>query len=156
MSDDAAWRSLNPTSGTSTGEHDTVTVSVSIAGLAAGSYFATIAISATGATNTPQTVAVSLTVSPAVCEDDPPTAVGLASIMDKLALAYGFKLGEGQPGWTIYNPAWASSGPQWKTLSTLYEQRGYWIKVSQACDLTYGSRVYNLDAGWNLIGWCGC
>lgn len=66
--DDAAWLSLSPTSGSSTGEHDSVTLSVDITGLtAAGSpYTATITISDSGAANTPQTVPVSLTVSPPV------------------------------------------------------------------------------------------
>jgi len=56
------WLSLSPTSGTSYGEHDTVTVSVNIVGLSAGSYSATITITAAGATNTPRTVPVSLTI----------------------------------------------------------------------------------------------
>ena len=55
------WLDLEPTSGTSTA----VTVSVDITGLAADTYNATITISAPGATNTPQTVPMSLTVNPA-------------------------------------------------------------------------------------------
>ena len=156
VSDDAPWLSLNPTSGTSTREHDAVTASVNIGSLAAGNYSAIITISAPGATNTPQTVPVSLTLTAPACEDDPAITVGLASISDKLVLAYGFKQGEGQGGWTIYNPQWASSHPEWNTLTTLHKRRGYWIKVSQACNLVYGSNTYQLDAGWNLIGWCGC
>lgn len=62
VSDDAAWLSLSPTSGTSTGETDSVVVSVSISGMSAGSYSATITISASEATNTPQSVPVSLTI----------------------------------------------------------------------------------------------
>jgi hypothetical protein len=63
VSDDADWLTLNPTNGTSTGEHDAVTLSVDISGLAAETYNAIITISASGATNTPQTVSVSLTVN---------------------------------------------------------------------------------------------
>jgi len=62
VSDDAAWLSLSPISGSSTGEEDSVTVSVDISGLSAGTHSATITISAPGATNTPQTVPVGLTI----------------------------------------------------------------------------------------------
>jgi len=62
VSDDAAWLSLNSTNGSSTGEEDSVTVSVDISGLSAGTYSATITISDSGATNTPQTVPVGLTI----------------------------------------------------------------------------------------------
>jgi len=65
VSDNASWLNLSPSSGTTTTEIDSVTVSVGTSGLGPGSYSATITISAAGATNTPQTVAVSLTVSPA-------------------------------------------------------------------------------------------
>jgi predicted secreted protein len=63
VSDDGAWLSLSPTSGSSTGETDDVTLSVDISGMSAGEYDATITISAPGATNTPQTVPVSLTIT---------------------------------------------------------------------------------------------
>jgi uncharacterized delta-60 repeat protein len=66
VSDNAAWLSLSPASGNSTGEHDPVTVSVDTSGMSAGSYNATITISAPGATNTPQIAAVSLTINPFV------------------------------------------------------------------------------------------
>ena len=62
-SDDADWLALSPTSGTSTGETDNVSLSVNISGLGAGSHNATITISATGATNTPRAVSVNLTIS---------------------------------------------------------------------------------------------
>ncbi len=69
VSDDAEWLSLSPTSGSSTGESDNVTVTVNTSGLAAGSYAATITITiaATAASNTPQTTEVTLTVT----EPDP-------------------------------------------------------------------------------------
>jgi len=62
LSDDAAWLGENPTSGSSTGEHDTVAVSVDITGMSAGDYSANITITAPGASNSPQTVPVSLSV----------------------------------------------------------------------------------------------
>jgi hypothetical protein len=63
ISDDASWLSVSPTSGSSTGEADTVTVSYSTAGLSPDNYSATITVSDPNATNNPQTISVSLTVN---------------------------------------------------------------------------------------------
>jgi len=65
LGDDAAWLSENPTSGSSTGEHDTADVSVDIAGMSAGDYSAVITITADDANNSPQTVPISLHISSA-------------------------------------------------------------------------------------------
>jgi hypothetical protein len=64
VTDDSAWLVLNPTSGTSSGETDTVTVSVSASGMEAGNYSATITITAPDAANTPLTIPVNLTIEP--------------------------------------------------------------------------------------------
>jgi len=63
VSENASWLSLTPSGGTSTGGHGTMTVNFDTSSLAAGSYQATIIISSSGATNTPQTIPVSLIVS---------------------------------------------------------------------------------------------
>jgi len=63
------WLSINPTSGSSTdsGNPNTITVSVDIAGLSGGTYNDTITINAPWASNTPQTIPVTLTlVAPAI------------------------------------------------------------------------------------------
>jgi len=60
LGDDAAWLGENPTSGSSTGEHDTVVVSVSTTGMFDGDYSASITITADGASNSPQIIPVSL------------------------------------------------------------------------------------------------
>jgi len=70
VNDEAGWLSLVPTSGSSAGEEDCVAVSVDISGLGADTYHATITISASEATNTPQTVPVSLTL---VLSEEPST-----------------------------------------------------------------------------------
>jgi hypothetical protein len=62
VSDNATWLSLSPTSGSSTGEHDLVTLSVNISEMSAGTYTATITISDPSATNNPQIVSVTLNV----------------------------------------------------------------------------------------------
>jgi subtilase family protein/BACON domain-containing protein len=64
-SSNATWLSVSPTSGTAP---STATVSVNITGLAAGTYNGAITITATGATNTPVTVPVTLTVNSASAE----------------------------------------------------------------------------------------
>ncbi|MDQ7779155.1 MAG: S8 family serine peptidase [Planctomycetota bacterium] len=60
VSDNATWLSLSPASGGSTGEIDTVALSVNISSMPAGNYSAVITVSAQGAANSPQTVSVSL------------------------------------------------------------------------------------------------
>ena len=62
LSDDAEWLSENPTSGSSTGERDTVVLSVDVTGMSDGAYSASITITAPGASNSPQTVSVTLYV----------------------------------------------------------------------------------------------
>ncbi|MGH9847153.1 MAG: BACON domain-containing protein, partial [Blastocatellia bacterium] len=60
--DNASWLSTGPASGTAP---SALTASVNMAGLAAGTYNGAITISATGATNTPVNVPVTLTVTAA-------------------------------------------------------------------------------------------
>lgn len=62
-SDNAAWLSVAPTSGTTTTETDTLTASVNLSGLSAGTYSGMITVTAVGASNSPRTIPVSLTVS---------------------------------------------------------------------------------------------
>ena len=88
-------------------------------------------------------------------EDNPALSTGFTSILDKLVMAYGYKEGEGVGGWTAYNPGWATTHPEWNTLALLHQARGYWIQVTQACSLVYGANTYELDEGWNLLGWLG-
>ena len=63
VSKNATWLTLSPTSGSSSGEHDQITVSVNISGLASGTYSATITLSGEGAPNSPQYIPVTLQVN---------------------------------------------------------------------------------------------
>jgi hypothetical protein len=63
ITDDAAWMSASPGSGSSTGQENSHYVSVNIAGLARGTYSGTITVSSPNATNSPQTVNVSLEIT---------------------------------------------------------------------------------------------
>ncbi|HOX05006.1 MAG TPA: Ig-like domain-containing protein, partial [Planctomycetota bacterium] len=64
ISDDAAWLSCSPASGSSTGESDTIAVSYDTDALPPGTYTATITVASADASNSPQTIAVTLTVTP--------------------------------------------------------------------------------------------
>lgn len=59
-SDNAAWLTLSPVSGSNSGN---VTASVNMTGLAAGTYSGIITVTASGSTNTPQQIPVSFTLS---------------------------------------------------------------------------------------------
>jgi Viral BACON domain/Fibronectin type III domain len=98
MTESAAWLALNITSGTTTSETDQVSASVGVQGLAAGTYSTVITVAASGASNSPKQIPVSLTLSQ-------PTT-GSANLTwtanTELDLA-GYKVHMGtQPG--IYNP----------------------------------------------------
>ena len=62
-SDNAAWLGLSPVSGSNSG---TVTASVNMTGLTAGTYSGIITVTASGSTNTPQQIPVSFTLSATV------------------------------------------------------------------------------------------
>jgi hypothetical protein len=62
ITDDAAWMTVSPTSGVSTGQEISHTVSASISGLSKGSYSGLITVSSTGASNSPQVVHVTLDI----------------------------------------------------------------------------------------------
>jgi subtilase family serine protease len=62
---DQSWASLSPTNGSATSETDDVTVSVDVTGLGVGTHTATLTITAPGASNTPQSVGITLVISDA-------------------------------------------------------------------------------------------
>jgi hypothetical protein len=99
MTEPAAWLALNITTGTTTTETDQVSASVSIQGLAAGTYSTVITVTASGAANSPRQIPASLILSQ-------PTTTGSAGLSwtanTETDLA-GYKVYIGtQPG--LYNP----------------------------------------------------
>jgi C1A family cysteine protease len=119
ISDNAAWLSCTPNSGTSTGEKDVITVKYSTAALAAGVYNATISISAGGASNSPQTVSVTLTVN-ALPPPQPAIATSITSLSNTCkkksdAAAQSFMLWNSGGGTLSYSisddAAWLSCSP---------------------------------------------
>ena len=63
MTESAPWLALNITTGTTTTETDQVSASVGISGLSAGTYSTIISVTASDASNSPQPIPVSLTLS---------------------------------------------------------------------------------------------
>jgi len=63
ISDDASWLSVSPSSGSSKGGTKSHAASINISGLSAGTYKATITISDPNASNSPQTISVTLTIN---------------------------------------------------------------------------------------------
>ena len=132
ISDDASWLSCTPTSGTSTGEQDTITVSYSTSGLAAGTYSGTITIAATGASNTPQTIPVSLTVNAAPAAiSRTPTTLSPACVQGTNAASQSFEVwnsGGGilsysvsdNVGWLACNVTSATSTGEHDTVTVTY------------------------------------
>jgi len=81
-SDNADWLILSPSSGSSTGEIDNISLSVDISGMDAGNYAAVITISASEATNTPQTMVVNLTINPLEEEEKVIDALDTDNLLD--------------------------------------------------------------------------
>ena len=62
LSDNASWLSVTPTSGSSTGEHDTISIAYNTSGLNSGVYTGVITASSAYVTNSPYKVAIVMTV----------------------------------------------------------------------------------------------
>lgn len=74
LTESTPWLALNISSGTTTTETDQISASVGISGLSAGTYSTIISVTASGASNSPQQIPVSLTLS------QPTTTTGSASL----------------------------------------------------------------------------
>ena len=123
-SENQGWLSLSPASGTTTTETDSITVSVNISGLQANTYSASITVTATGATNTPQVIPVTLTVNtPAAAMSLSPTSLtftatqGTANVGQQTILLRN--TGGGTLTWTVTdNQSWLSVSPASGTTTT--------------------------------------
>jgi len=114
ITDTASWLSVSPTSGTSTGEVDPITITYSVASLPPGSYQATITIMA-AATNSPQTIAVNLTVETVPLIVRSPASLSTECYLGKDASARTFSVSNGGGGTLNYsitsNRTWMSVHP---------------------------------------------
>lgn len=109
ITDNVNWLSCSPTSGTSTGETDTITVNYTTSSLTPGTYNGTITITASGATNSPQTIPVTLTVTA-------PPQVPISNI-SWTHVAPGAPYGYVRITWNTPN-VWSDGGIQWGTTTS--------------------------------------
>jgi uncharacterized protein (TIGR03437 family) len=129
-----AWLSVSPASANSPGP---LTISTNIAGLTANTYTGAIQVAASGATGSPQTINVTLTITP------PPTAPALA--VSPVTLAFTAQQASANP--SSQTVAISNSGTG--TLNwTASVTSGSWLSVSSSS----GTAPANLTISANIAG----
>ncbi len=131
-SDNAAWLTLSPATGTNTG---TVSATVNLAGLTAGTYSGTITAAATGATS--RTIPVSLTVNPATTAT-PIIGLSLAS------LTYAGTAGGANPAAQTFTVSNTGAG----TLTWTAGDSASWLTLTPAT----GTNTGTVTASVSLAG----
>jgi hypothetical protein len=129
-SDNAAWLTLSPVPGTNSG---TVTTSVNLTGLDAGTYSAIITVAVSGSTNSPQQIPVSLTLSVTAAN----TATLARSTSNESDLA-GYKVYRG-----------AGSGTYGAPLTTLPKTTTSYIATGLQTGTTYFFVITTYDSSGN-------
>ena len=118
----SSWLSVSPASGTTP---FSLSVSVNPAALSPGVYSGTITITALGASNSPQTVSVSLVVS----------SIGTATIdVNPSVLNYAY-----QSGGNLPQPQAVTVAASWAAAFTAAASGGTWLSVSPASGTTPAS-----------------
>jgi len=93
------------------------------------------------------------------CDPTPSPEEGFADLIaeGKLVIVYNFDPFTTEPtavgGWTWYDPTLPAGQ---NNLDELSLTTAYWVKVTENCYLTYGTKTYHLAAGWNNPVWLGC
>ena len=134
-SDDQPWLSVSPGSGTAPG---TVNVGVDPTGLAAGTYTGTATITASGATGSPKTVAVTFTVTPPASG-----LVGAWGFDEASGSTVADKSGKGNIG-TITGATRTAAGKFGGALA--FTGTGKWVTVPDSTSL-------HLTTGLTIEGW---
>lgn len=157
ISTNASWLRVNPNSGTSTGEVDSIDINYNVTGLNTGIYSGTISISDPIATNSPVTVNVQLTVLPPA-----------PSVPTGLSASDGSDTGKVEITWN--EVTWATSYELWRnttgntnSVSLITSQAGtnyadnttvpgalyyYWVK---AVNYTDTSPMSGSNSGYRAI-----
>jgi uncharacterized protein (TIGR03437 family) len=124
----SSWLSVSPASGTTP---FSLSVSVNPAALSPGVYSGTITITALGASNSPQTVSVSLVVS----------SIGTATIdVNPSVLNYAY-----QSGGNLPQPQAVTVAASWAAAFTAAASGGTWLSVSPASGTTPASLSVSVD-----------
>jgi uncharacterized protein (TIGR03437 family) len=131
------WLSVSPPSGTGTG---TIAVSANIAGLALGTYNGTIQVASSGATNTPQTISVVLTIT------SPPVIAPSSA-----ALSFISAVGANPPSQALTINI-SGGGTLGVTVSTATSSGGNWLSATPSTgtaplSLTVSAAASTLAAG---------
>ncbi len=119
-----SWLSVSPASGASGA---TLTVSASLAGLAAGTYNGMVQVSATGATNTPQTLSVTLTVA---------AATSAVISFDQTSLQFVATSGGSGPPSQTFQVLNAGTGSLGWTATVSTQSGGPWIALSPSAGVS--------------------
>ena len=75
------------------------------------------------------------------------TSTALAGLGTNLVRIWGFDAATQR--WRLYDPL----TPHLSDLTFLVRGHGYWINVNTAQKFIYGGYSYDLQPGWNLVGW---
>ncbi len=135
VSDNAAWLSLSPTSGTNSG---LTTAAVNLAGLTAGTYTATVSVAAAGATNTPQLIPVTLTIAS-------PTSTSSAT--SSATLTWNANTEGDLAGYKVYRGT--SSGTYGAPIATLQGNITSYVATGLEIGTTYYFAVTAYDTAGN-------
>jgi hypothetical protein len=148
---DDDWLNVSPSSGTSSGEHDKVTVSIDIDGLDTGDYEATITITSDDADNSPQTVTVTLDVTDGTSNDEPDIAYSPSTLTfdaiedDDDPDAKTFQVwnsGDGRLDWVVSADAdWLSVSPTSGTSNGEKDTVSVSSDISGLAKGTYTARI---------------
>jgi hypothetical protein len=133
VTDNANWLTLTPASGTTTTGTSPVTLSLNTAGLLAGPFTAAITVTATTATNSPQTIPVTLTVS--------------APTTSTAALSWNANTELDLAGYKVYQ-ATASGGYPLTPIATLPKT----VLTYTAMGLQMGTTYYFTLTAYDLAG----
>jgi hypothetical protein len=138
-SSNQTWLTLNPSSGSSTGSKTTVTASVNISGLSAGTYSGAITISDPGASNSPQTISVALTVN----------APGVPTIgLNPTSLSYTYVIGGTAPADKTFQVSNTGAG----TLNWTAASNQTWAGVSPTSGSLASGSATTVAVSVNISG----
>jgi uncharacterized protein (TIGR03437 family) len=126
----AAWLTVSPASGTAP---STLSVSVSPVGLSPGTYTGNVAISASGASNTPFSIGVTLTV----------TQAAPALAISPQALTFNYSVGGSAPAAQTVSITNAGAGTL--SFTAAASSSPYWLAVSPASGSTPGTLSISIN-----------
>lgn len=157
VSSDKGWLVVNPVSGTSTGEWDTITVSTDITNLPVGVHTGTVSISSSEAYNSPVRINVSVTVT----EKQAPFIT-----LDKVFLSFSSFAASANPSaqnfrvrnggidtlnysvssnrsWLAVSPSSGSSSGEWDTINVSVDNEGLNVGSYQGTITVFSPNVDN-------------